>query len=140
MYSLTALTGVKRNENRREVVFNSEVPRHLLIVSLLSIVASLPVVAILAVFFRGWAVLAIPVVMFAGLVLFEYRQRDGMQLRNWQAILDERRSGKGIVYVAGTPLASARVINHQQQVIPASTTPEVSDMVGVNTGKGRKRN
>ena len=54
VYSLTELTGRKRNENRRMVVMTFEVRRHTFLIICAAFIAAVPVAGILAVLVDVW--------------------------------------------------------------------------------------
>lgn len=118
VYSLTDLTGRNRNENRRMVVMTFEVKRRTFLISIISFVASVPLTAIVGIVFGVYA-LGVPVVfVIAGLWLWDSRQRKGLKLLNYQAIVDVRRSRNGVLYAAGQPVPEPVLIMHQRQFIP----------------------
>lgn len=118
VYSLTALTGRSRNENRRMVVMTFEVKRRTFLVSLASFALSLPLTGIAGIIFGVWA-LIVPVVFIAGgLWMWDSRQRKGLKLLNYQAIIDSRKAANGTLYVAGQPVPEPVCVMHQRQFIP----------------------
>ena len=118
VYSLTPLTGSRKNENRRTVVMTFEVKQRSLIVGILSFIASLPVTGIIALFIGIYS-LVVPFIMVgAGLWLWDSRQRRGLKLLNYQAMLDSRKARNGVLYSAGQPVPHARAVMHQSQIVP----------------------
>lgn len=118
VYSLTELTGRNRNENRRIVVVTFEVKRRTFIVSCASVLASLPFAGIVGLFF-GVAAIIVPFVFIGlGLWLWDSRQRKGMRLLNYQAIIDTRKAKNGVLYAAGQPVPEPVLVMHQRQFVP----------------------
>ncbi|MAL06909.1 MAG: hypothetical protein CMH36_08800 [Microbacterium sp.] len=138
VYSLTRLTGRRKNEERRQVIFTFEVRRYALIVSALSAVASVPVTALVMLVSGPGALLVPPVFIVAGLVLWDWRQRRGMRLRNFQAILDTRRSAKGVLYAAGSPIPLPQLTMHQAVTVPSSTAHETAPVLAPATRRRRR--
>lgn len=129
MYSLTEMTGRRKNVDRTIVIATVEVKRFTFIVTLGSIVASLPVAAVVALLLGPYAAFAfiLPVVfVFAGLFLVDQRSRKGLQLRRYEAMWDSRqaKSSRGTVYVCSQPLQRAEVRTLIQSVIPNVTYSE----------------
>ncbi|AUG29564.1 MULTISPECIES: hypothetical protein [Microbacterium] len=147
VYSLTDLTGRNRNENRRMVVATFEVKRRTFLISVLSVVASMPITTIVGFLFGVYA-LAVPVVfVVGGIWLWDSRQRKGLKLLNYQAIVDGRKASNGVLYAAGQPVPKPQLVMHQRQFIPLVDnergTPVVlgSDNLSISrTGRGRKPN
>ena len=127
VYSLTHLTGRRRNDVRRTVVLTVEVNRHTFLVVLLSLAASVLPTLLAVVLFGIWGVLVPPLTVCAGILLWDTRQRRGMRLQNWQAIVNRRRSQSGTLFVSGRPVPKPTLVMHQRVVIPAyptTTAPE----------------
>lgn len=119
VYGLTRLTGSQRNENRRTVIATVEVKRRTFIVSTLALALALPVTGMLFVFIGMYALIAPFLFVGVALWLWDSRQRSGLQLLNYQAIVDQRRSLNGVLYAAGFPLPDPVLVTHQRQTIPA---------------------
>ena len=131
MYSLTGMTGRRKNDERKIQAATFSFNRFNLIAVLGSAALSIPVAALVAAGLNpfGWSSWAIAVPFFgaiAGLYLTS-RVKDGQQ-RQYDKILDGRRarSGKGlrgvsedsIIYVAGEPLVEAQMFDMVQSFIP----------------------
>lgn len=118
VYSLTDLTGQRRNENRRMVVMTFEIKRRTFLVSLVSFAASLPVTGLVGLLFGVWAVIVPMVFIGFGLWMWDSRQRKGLRLLNYQAILDTRKARNGVLYAAGQPVHQPVFVMHQRQFVP----------------------
>lgn len=138
VYSLTELTGRFRNDERRWIVLSFEVRRHTAIVSGLSLLASAPVAALLALVVGPYALILPVLAVVAGLFLWDARQRRGLRLKNWQAILDKRRADNKTIFASGEVLGDPILVMHQQTVIPAQ--PDASPVVpAFGPGRQKKR-
>jgi len=137
VYSLTALTGRRKNENRRMVVATVELRRVVVIVAGLSVLASAPVALVLSPMLGPWA-LTVPVIgAVIGLWLFDARQGRGLRLKNYQAIVDHRRSRNGVLYASGAPIPHPRLVMHQPVVLPAVELPSPVVATGRATASAR---
>jgi membrane glycosyltransferase len=119
VYSLTHLTGARRNEDRRTVIFAMEVRRYTVFVVSASVIASLVPTALLLVLVGPLALFVPAACIVAGIVLWDTRQRNGMKLRTYQAILDKRKAKNGVLYASGSPIQTPQLIMHQMVVVPA---------------------
>lgn len=118
VYSLTPLTGRRRNENRRMVVATVEIKRRTFLVAGASLLASAPVTGLLAMLVGVWAIIVPLLFIGAGLWLWDSRQRKGLKLLNYQAILDTRRARNGVLYAAGRVVPDPVIVMHQRQFLP----------------------
>ncbi len=112
VYSLTDLTGTKRNDERRTVILNRDVNRRTFRMAILSAVVALPVLGVFALFLGFFVGLVAGAL--SGLVLFMLlttRQRGGLQLWQHQAILNAYVAGTGVLYVRGQPLNTPRLVD-----------------------------
>lgn len=132
VYSLTQLTGRRRDENRRMVVATFEVRRHTFLVSLAGAAISLPITGILSLIFGLYALITPVVVIGLCLWLWDVRQTRGLKLRNYQAILDTRRARNGVLYAAGRPVPKPVLVMHQRQFLPAPP-PQTADIAGTRS-------
>lgn len=121
IYSLTELTGERRNENRRTVILTVEVKRRTFLVSAFAFAASFPVTGLLFVVAGVYALFFPILAIGVALWLWDSRQRNGLKLLNYQAIIDSRKAKNGVLYAAGAPIPKAQLVMHQRQTIP---TPE----------------
>lgn len=118
VYSLTELTGRNRNENRRMVVMTFEVKRRSFMVSIISFAISLPLTGLVGIVAGVWALIVPVIFIIAGLWLWDSRQRKGLKLLNYQAIVDGRKAKNGVLYAAGQPVPDPVLVMHQRQFIP----------------------
>ena len=130
LHTLTSLTGRNAGENRTIVVQGFEARRRTVIVALIGVVPAL-LVTILAwtIFGQRWVV-AFPIVELAVFWLVERRARDGLQRRNFETLMDRKRSDAGRFYMCG------RVIDpdlHELGTVVASSVP-VLDLSTTTTG------
>lgn len=143
VYSLTELTGRNRNENRRMVVMTFELKRRTFLISIASFAASLPLTALAGFLLGVWA-LMVPVAFIGlGLWLWDSRQRKGLKLLNYQAIVDVRKSQNGVLYAAGQPVPEPVMVMHQRQFIPLVRTdaaaPVISSSENLSSARTRSR-
>ena len=143
VYSLTDLTGRKRNENRRMVVMTFEVKRRTFLVSAISVAASLPVTGLVGIVLGVWALIIPVIAVIAGLWMWDSRQRKGLKLLNYQAIVDVRKASNGVLYAAGQPVPEPRIIMHQRQFVPITRVdvgaPVVTSRDNLSTSRARIR-
>jgi len=139
VYSLTKLTGRRRNENRRTVVLTVEVRRYTLIVLAVSGLASVFPTMLLAAVLGPYALFTPAVFMGAGVVLWDWRQRNGMRLRNYQAILDRRQAQNGVLYASGAPIPEPTLVMHQTVVVPATPAADQPTPISAVTSGKRSR-
>lgn len=120
-YSLTGMTGKKRNEGRMMVVATVEVNRHFLAVSAISLIAGL-VVAMPFALISGYAFLIFPVISVPlGNALFRGHQRRGLQVSRFSRLLNKRRGAQGFI-INGTEFDEPGFVLHVPVVID---TPDV---------------
>lgn len=133
MYSLTHLTGSRRNEHRRSVVLTFEVRQYAMWVFWISLGASAIPTLLFALILGPYAVVIPVVCVIAGFILWDTRQRNGMRLRTYQAILDRRRARKrarnGTVYAAGRPIPKAQLVMHMPVTIPVRDTADAAPVM-----------
>lgn len=121
VYSLTRLTGRRKNVDRTIVVATVEVNRATFVVvvgsALVSIVPAVIVGALLGAF-----ALAVPALFIgAGLILVDQRTRKGLQLRRYEAMWDKRKTKviRGTVFVCGEPLRVPHIVTMVPTVLTA---------------------
>ena len=102
VYDLTGLTR-GAGEQRRVVIQSFDVPFQSLVLGICGVVAALPFVAMLFPLLGYFALFGIVVVELGVFWLFRWRSRSGLRLKNYQAILDRRRSHVGRFLVCGRP-------------------------------------
>lgn len=123
IYSLTHLTGRRRNDQRRIVVARFEVRRAPFFASLAGMGAAVPLAAISAPLIGVWAIAWLPVGALAFNLLFTARQRGSMQLRHFDAIKNSMRaqgrigSGRGANPLKGVFLISGQPFREPQFVL-----------------------
>lgn len=129
VYSLTRLTGARKDEDRHTVILRWEVRRHVRTVTLLALAVSLPVSGILFILIGGYAFVVAPLLIVpAAHVLFAERQRKGLKVTRAQALMNRRRRETGKFYINGTPFRRPEWIMHVPAVIESSR-----DETAVNT-------
>lgn len=101
VFTLSRLT---RNvaAQRRVVIQGFDIPARGLIIAGASLLPALAVTAIFWAFIGELAVVFIPIVELAAFWLIETRTRSGLQLRQYQAFMDKRRSIAGRFVCCGT--------------------------------------
>lgn len=113
MFSMTSLTGVKKNAGRTMVLATFEISRRSFIVTVLALLVSiLPVGLIAPVAFSfgmmpGVVVLLVIPLIVVSLTFFfvEGRTRDGLGLRRYEAMWDRRKARNGVVFVCNETVA-----------------------------------
>lgn len=127
-YSLTKLTGKKKNNDRTIIVATVEVNQFTFAVTVAAAVLSLlPTVGIGMLLGPFWSIaLVIPFLFIgAGLLFVDQRSKGGLRLRRYQSIFEARNAKKtaGTIYVCGVPLVEPVIGNIIPQFIDAA--PEV---------------
>ncbi|MHB1974094.1 MAG: hypothetical protein ACYCR4_07365 [Acidimicrobiales bacterium] len=107
VYDLTGLTR-GAGEQRRVIIQSLDVPFQSLVLAVVGFVASLPLVFAFFPLFGYFALLGFGVVEVATFWLFRWRSRSGLRLKNYQAILDSRRSQIDQFIVCGQPFDFSR--------------------------------
>jgi hypothetical protein len=102
VYDLTNLTR-GASEQRRVVIQSFDVPLQSFVLVICGAIAALPFVAVLFPLFGFFALFSVAMVEVAVFWLFRWRSRSGLRLKNYQAILDRRRSHVGQILVCGYP-------------------------------------
>lgn len=143
VYSLTALTGRRRNENRRTVIATVEVRRGAFIIAVGSFLAGLIPTAILAPMLGAWSVIIPMLAIAAGLWMFDMRQTRGLRLTNYQAIADSKKVRNGVLYASGAPITAPPLVMHQKVVLlsgPAHAAPPADGASRKPNAASRRRN
>jgi len=114
---------------RRVVIQGFDLPARGLIIAGAALLPALLITAIMWVFLGMLAVIAIPIVEVAVFWLVESRTRSGLQLRQYQAFLDRRRSVAGKFVCCGTPFDPlhgtwGRVVGSTMSTAPFRPSPE----------------
>lgn len=124
MFTLTHLTGRRRNDGRTAVVQGFEVQRKTLLIVSWSFAASIIPAFFLSMFISPIFMLAVPLTV-AGLAWWGFisRKSDGMNLSRYQAVMDQRKSAENEVYFCFEPLPPAE----ETGVISRQTMSVISD-------------
>lgn len=102
MFDLTPFTSRKvKQQSRTIVIQRMEVNYRLAVVMVTSAVPGLMVAGALWPLLREFALIALPVAMFAGWWLFYRRAKSGLRLRTVQTIRDRVQARNGELYFAG---------------------------------------
>lgn len=130
MFSLTNLTGARKNAGRTMVLATFEISRRSFIVTVLALgVAIIPTGILAPIGFAfgmvyGVAVIVIipAIVVLATFFFVEGRTREGLGLRRYEAMLDKKRARNGIVFVCheqlhDTYLAEVRPLDRDLSAI-----------------------
>ena len=140
-YSLTGMTGRKKNANRSVIFLTAELNRRTAWVGGVSIVAGLLlaglVTALMVIAGLGqYALIAfvLPIMTLGiGLFLFNQQTKKGLQLYRWRALVDSRQ-GKAkadVLYVCGVPMEKPSLGHVIPQYIDSA--PEtVAAAIGTN--------
>jgi len=101
VYNLTGMTGKRSQEGRTAVIFTFEMPWRFVLVSIISLILGIVVLAPFSLILRSPAIMLVGALIFllAGIFLFNVRQRSGLGLYHWQAVRDQ---------VMGTPVRGAK--------------------------------
>ncbi|WP_159604619.1 hypothetical protein [Agromyces humi] len=122
LYSLTHLTGRKRNVDRKIIVMTVEANKATFIVTVISVAVSIVPTAILYIFIGAMAMVIMPTLFgIAGWWLFRYRSQKGLQLPMYKLLLDRGRAKqlKGKALVCGVPMPAESAIT---QIVPSSVS------------------
>ena len=134
VYTLTSLTGRKRNEGRAVIVNGFEFGRRALTVFAVAVGASLIPAVILGAFLGPFAIIITPAVfVLAAFVFVEQRTRNGLQVRLCQSMLDKRKANVDEFYICFRPVgetlgkativASASTqISAEREIVPVFTS------------------
>lgn len=107
MYSLTHLTGSRKNEGRVSVVQGFEFQRKtLMVVGISTAVGFLPAI-ILALTLSPFFLILVPMLIaIAGYWLFVTRSRDGMKLSRYKSIMDRKNANLNEFHICFEPISS----------------------------------
>jgi hypothetical protein len=138
VYTLTSLTGRKRNEGRAVIVNGFEFGRRGLTVVAVSVGASLIPAIVLGALFGPLAIIITPALfILAAFLLVERRTRNGLQVRVYQSMRDKRASNVNEFYICFRPIgetlglatlvtSSSAQLAAGQKVPPVFTKPHRS--------------
>ncbi|GAB3176140.1 hypothetical protein GCM10027059_50540 [Myceligenerans halotolerans] len=135
LYTLTSLTGRDADANRSVVVFGLEARQRPLVVALVAALPGLVAMLVLLPVLGEFAVLMLPLVVVAALVLVEMRVRTGLRHRTYQALLDRGRSDAGKFFLCG------RRIDPDQwelSLLRTACTPNLEPVPARRTGRGQR--
>ena len=123
VYSLTDLTGRRKNADRTMVVATVEVNRFTFLVVLMSLVPAIPLTAVVALLLGPFVyyAAAVPLLcVFAGLAFVDTKTKKGLQLRRYEAMWDKRKAKDSAttVYVCSEPLKRTELVTLIQTVVP----------------------
>ena len=143
MYSLTHLTGRRKNEGRVTVVQGFEFQRKTLMVLAASTGVGFIPAIILALTISPFFLLLVPGVIAAlGYWLFVTRSREGMKLSRYKSIMDKRSANLNTFHICFEPIESlpARGIVRRQtvEVMSAEREDEDNDIVRSAVAKPKK--
>lgn len=121
VYSLTDLTGRRKNAGRTMIISGIEVGRRALIVTSVSFVASLlPMLLLFPLLGALTFVTVPPLFIIIGFVFFETRTRKGLQVRRYELFIDKRKADPGTFFVCFKPvtdgLGFGRIVNSTEAV------------------------
>ena len=129
VYSLTDLTGRRKNVGRTMIISGIEVGRQTLIVFSISAVISIIPTLFFFFIFGALAIVIVPTLVIAGaFFLFVGRSRKGLQLQRYKALNDQRKADPSTFYVCFQPTTAGigfgRVVASSEVVYkPLENTP-----------------
>lgn len=133
-YSLTNLTGSRRNQSRYMVVATAEVRRRTLVVVSASVIAglflALPFSLVLGMY--AFAIIT-PLVVIAGNILFLGETRKGLRVTTFQTLSHRLKSTNGVFFINGSPFSTPVFIEHVPVVVEcdqALGASELEDFAG----------
>lgn len=130
MYSLTQLTGRKRNADRKIIVATIETNKHGFIVSVVALaLSSIPTFLAVTIFGSAAMVIVPPLCVAAGLVLFKMRSDKGLKLPMYRMLLDRGAAKKlrGQLLICGVPVQRhARMSKAVHTSVPVESQTSVT--------------
>jgi hypothetical protein len=106
VYSLTDLTGRRKNDGRTMIISGVEIGRRTLIVASVSFLASLFPMLIAWPLLGALSLVTVPPAFIAaGFIFFEARSRKGLKVRRYQAFLDQRKVDPDTFFVCFQPVS-----------------------------------
>lgn len=120
LFTLTKITGRRRNEDREAIIMSFEVGRRHLAVFLTGLLPTLLVTGLAAIIIGLYALLVAVPVMAGWFFLVDRRSNKGLRTRTWRTILDKRNT------LAGRFLQCGQVIDHSSfadYTVMAATVP-----------------
>lgn len=101
VFVLTNLTGRRASGERRVIIQTFDVPWRGVLVAMAAFLPGLVVTFMFWPLLGNVAIMWVPVVEIGAFWLVEGRRRSGLHLRNYQAILDRKRSTEGKFFMCG---------------------------------------
>ena len=131
VYDLTNLTR-GAGAQRRVVIQSFDVPLQSFVLVICGAVAALPFVALLFPLLGFFALFGIGMFELAVFWLFRWRSRSGLRLKNYQTLLDRRRSKVGQILVCGQPYDFTRgiAITLVSSSLPRARRPHIGSGAG----------
>jgi hypothetical protein len=134
VYTLTSLTGRKRNVGRTIIINGFEFGRRALIIVAISVGASLIPALVLSSLFGPLLFILTPgVFVAAAFILFESRSRQGLQVRLYQSILDKKKANTNEFYICFRPvsetLGSSNIVRSSVDVVHSDFDAEAATAV-----------
>lgn len=111
VYTLTTITGRRRNDDRETIVMSFEMRRRTFLLTLLGVLPSSVIGMIAALFIGSYGLLVGAAALGAWSYLVLHQSRTGLRLTTWRALLDRRAAKRtlgqfvqcGQVVLAGPP-------------------------------------
>lgn len=134
LYSLTHLTGRKRNADRKIIIATVETSKQGFFVSIIAVIISLVPTAVAVMVFGPPAMVVVPP-LFIGiaLVLFRMQSQKGLRLPIYRALIDKgaAKKTKGRILVCGVPIDThASVSKLSYSSTPIDTSTGTGDLFG----------
>lgn len=138
VYSLTPLLR-SANQQRRVVIQGFDLPVRGLTIAGLALAPALLATAALWSFFGQYALVAVPLIELFAFWVIESRTRSGLQLRQYQRFVDERRSVSGTFLVCNRPITPLRHVFGYVMAssVPGRATPQPSFVLAPTSGRKR---
>lgn len=105
LYSLTALTGRKRNAGRTVILNGFEFGRQGLKVTSISVGLSLPLAITLSFISPLFSIIVPAVFVAAAFFFYESRSRKGLEERRYKAIWHQYKADPKEIYICGRPVS-----------------------------------
>ena len=138
LYSLTHLTGRKRNADRKVIIATIETSKHGFILSVVAILASfVPTALAVAIFGPAAMIIVPPLFVAAALILFKQQSSKGLHLPIYKTLLDKNAAKKvrGKILVCGVPIESHSTLSSLVYSSEPSS-PEISKVDLFTPGNG----
>ncbi|KQO98841.1 hypothetical protein [Leifsonia sp. Leaf264] len=129
-YSLTHLTGRKKNVDRKIIILTFEADKTTTIITIFSLIASLfPTIIVYAIIGMPALVIVPALCSVLGWFLFRYRAQKGLQMPMYKLLVD-RKAAKELskqILVCGVPLPKhssiGRVVSSSEAVLGGTSIP-----------------